>query len=357
MSVNYSLGAGKPLISREQNYVLDRKLLTVHSEDRDISKWPNSNEFEIILPQQLLNIQSMRLVEVETPPNLYVFSNLYQNTKMDISYNGTLKVVTIEEGTYTALQLAQELQFQLNDASFNVHYDPVSQKYIFEANPDISFNFPFNTLIDYSYNCLTNKGTPDPENIFNQPLNWGLGYYLGFKKTSHPSIKSPTISYYDSSTNTIKTTTNDYITSDFAINIDGDKCMYMEVAKYNSYDELYPYNQSDFDHNSSTNIRLVNGNNSNSGKINSAFAKIPLNKQYGAGEGFMFESRNIGLQNITHFDPPLERLARLKFKFRFHDGRLVDFQQNPFNFTIEFNMLRDEMGKQYNVRIPLTYTL
>ena len=47
MSVNYSLGAGKPLISREQNYVLDRKLLTVHSEDRDISKWPNSNEFEI----------------------------------------------------------------------------------------------------------------------------------------------------------------------------------------------------------------------------------------------------------------------------------------------------------------------
>ena len=83
--VNYSLGAGKPLISREQNYVLDRKLLTIHSEDRDITKWPNANEFEIVLPQQLLNIQSMRLVEIEVPSKLYVFSNLYQNTIIDLS--------------------------------------------------------------------------------------------------------------------------------------------------------------------------------------------------------------------------------------------------------------------------------
>ena len=359
MSVNYSLGAGKPLISREQNYVLDRKLLTVHSEDRDISKWPNSNEFEIILPQQLLNIQSMRLVEVETPPNLYVFSNLYQNTKMVITQGATNTVITIKEGTYTALQLAQELQNKLTSLTIEVHYDSISQKYIFiDTAPSASFNFSFNTVIDYSYNCLTNKGTPDPENIFNRPLNWGLGYYLGFNKKLYTSINTPTLSYYDSLTNTILTTgSNYYIVSDFAINIDGDKCMYMEVAKYNSYDELYPYNQSNFDHNSSSNIQLVNSNNSNSGKIKSAFAKIPLNKKYGLGDGFMFESRNIGLENITHFEPPLERLARLKFKFRFHDGRLVDFQQNPFDFTIEFNMLRDEMGKQYNVRIPLTYTL
>ena len=59
----YTLGSSKPLINREQNYVLDRKLLTVHSEDRDINKWPNSNTFEIMLPEQLLNVQSMRLIQ------------------------------------------------------------------------------------------------------------------------------------------------------------------------------------------------------------------------------------------------------------------------------------------------------
>ena len=40
-----SLGMSKPIINREQNYVLDRKLVSIHSEDRDITKWPNSNTF------------------------------------------------------------------------------------------------------------------------------------------------------------------------------------------------------------------------------------------------------------------------------------------------------------------------
>lgn len=366
MSVNYSLGAGKPLINREQNYVLDRKLLTVHSEDRDVSKYPYSNEFEIMLPQQLQNIQSMRLVEFEAPPNLYVFSNLYQNTAMDISYNTntTTNAVIIKNGTYTALQLTQMLQYQLpSAAAITVRYDSVSQKFIFTSANKFTFRFDQSSLQDYSgntalMNCLTNKGMPNPQNIYNQPLNWGLGYYLGFNKSVYSSITTPSLTYYDASSNSILNTgSTNYIISDYAINIGGDKCIYMEIYKYNSYDELYPYNQSDFDHNSSTNIQLVNGNNSNSGRINSAFAKIPLNKVYSIGEGFILESRNIALEGIKHFEPPLERLARFKIKFRFHDGRLVDFQQNSFNFTLEFNMLRNEIGKQYNVRIPSTYTL
>ena len=38
-----------PLIPREQTFVLDRKLVSVHSYDRDIKKWPNSNHFEVDL--------------------------------------------------------------------------------------------------------------------------------------------------------------------------------------------------------------------------------------------------------------------------------------------------------------------
>ena len=71
-----------PLIPREQTYVLDRKLVSVHSFDRDIKKWPNSNYFEIDLPQSLQKIQSMRLLNISLPSNQYVFSNEYQNTKL-----------------------------------------------------------------------------------------------------------------------------------------------------------------------------------------------------------------------------------------------------------------------------------
>jgi hypothetical protein len=58
---------------------------------------------------------------------------------------------------------------------------------------------------------------------------------------------------------------------------------------------------------------------------------------------------------MVQYDPPIERITRLKFKFRFHDGRLVNFQNFPFDFSLEFNSLRNEINKQYTVRIPATY--
>ena len=71
-----------PLIPRAQTYVLDRKIISFHSCDRDYKKWPHANHFEINLPESLLNVQSMRLVTVSLPSNQYVFSNEYQNTKL-----------------------------------------------------------------------------------------------------------------------------------------------------------------------------------------------------------------------------------------------------------------------------------
>ena len=55
------------LIRRQNTYVLDRKLVTIHSEDRDINKWAHPNHFEVELPESLTNVQSMRLVEIELP--------------------------------------------------------------------------------------------------------------------------------------------------------------------------------------------------------------------------------------------------------------------------------------------------
>ena len=52
-----------------------------------------------------------------------------------------------------------------------------------------------------------------------------------------------------------------------------------------------------------------------------------------------------------------KRNRKLKFRFRYHDGRLVDFRKCNFNFTISFYMLRDEIAREYNLRTPGTYTL
>ena len=71
----------------------------------------------------------------------------------------------------------------------------------------------------------------------------------------------------------------------------------------------------------------------------------------------MFDSRNLFLQNVSQYHPPIDRIKKVKFKFRYHDGRLVDFKDNNFNFTIAFNQLKDEIARDYVVRVPEEYNL
>jgi hypothetical protein len=338
-----------PLIPREQNYVIERKLVSIHSEDRDISKYPYGNQFSVTLPQPLLNIQSLRLVQSTFPIILayYTFSNEYQNTKFrftaqlggrDISY-----CVSIQEGTYTACQLAQELTNVMNNAIgpnidvFSVFYDVVSSRFWFgSTNVVLNFSLDFNHKMEY------------PEIKCNQPTvwynyaRWGLPYYLGYNKEQYiATTEVMEINYIP------PTSGGSYITKmipliDKVINIGGEKDIYMEVEKYNSYDEIYPYTESN---------KNAYDNNAYNGKVNSAFAKIPLDSTLNQ------DSRNLLLINFVQYEPPIERITKLNFTFRFHDGRLVDFRGLEFNFTIEFNMLKNEILRTKNIRIPAMISL
>ncbi len=80
------LHTSQPLIKPENTFVLDRKLISIHSVDRDHQKWPNSNQFGIDLGVAFSNVQSMRLVNFAVPTNNYTFSTAYQNTKMSFTY-------------------------------------------------------------------------------------------------------------------------------------------------------------------------------------------------------------------------------------------------------------------------------
>ena len=341
----YDLGSSKPLINREQNYVLDRKLLTVHSEDRDITKWPNSNTFEIVLPETLLLVQSMRLIQSTMPGRFFVFSNDYQNTMFQFTIEYQSHTITIQEGFYTPNQLSLELSNKMNEvnqteSSFNVFYDEVGTKFWF-GNTVFSFSLDFDQQIRYNVVC-------DQPIVWNNYSKWGLPYYLGFQKKTYQSLASSNGISFDyicpiNPCNDFSNITY-YIEAPLSFTIQGETCLYMEVDKYNNYDELYPYNESS---------KQMFDNNAYNGKVNSAFAKIPIQSH----EEYSFDSRTFFLQNMVHYDPPIERIARLKFKFRFHDGRLVNFQNFPFDFTIEFNCLRNEIEKKYNIRIPAAYIL
>ena len=163
---NLTLNTSHPFVDREQTYFLDRKLISIHSDDRDINKWPNASNFEIELPENLINVYSLRLLNASIPNNFYTFSNSYQNTKLLISlqpdisgnpseqsaitgyYASNITEVVINEGYYQPLQLENELAGKINAAitmdlrstslgtsytydKFYVKYDETTHKFNF----------------------------------------------------------------------------------------------------------------------------------------------------------------------------------------------------------------------------------
>ena len=367
MPVHFNVQNNQPLIPRQQYYTLDRKLVTIHSEDRDVCKWPNANHFEVELPESIQNVQSLRLAETAMPSHFYNISKQFQNNALVYNVGGDDILVELPDGFYTPHQLACILTGLMTSlttsltTNITVKYDPIIQRFIFYNTAGLSLKFDHQ--ICYKDNCDNSK------TAWCQPTKWGLGYYLGFDKKEYKSVSKISLSVADDKCipegikNLIKSAVasptitccgdlppynsigdnNKLIVSPKFPKLDGEHVIYMELDKYNSYDEIYPHPSK------TSNMYL----NTYGGKVKSAFAKIPmLNRPTTCGANPFFDSRNDTLLNLSVYDPPIERIQKLKFTFRYHNGMLVDFQDVPFSFSIEFNSLRNDIEKVYNVGAP-----
>jgi hypothetical protein len=367
------------LIERQQTYTLNKKILTIHSEDRDICKWPFSNSFAIECPEVYLNVQTMRLVDIALPQVQDVFNNEYQNTKFGFTlypknpasvYYAALAanvnavyIVTIQDGTYTAQQLVNELQNKLNKTiddylktqgtfipylNFTVHYDEVGNLLYF-GNKEDEFTFKFSAPMTYN---LTQCEQP---NVFERCTQWGLPWHLGFNQMDYVSTgllqsdgDSDIIFYYNAygtpGYNWLAagiTTPSYYLKAPLSLKITGDIAIYLEIEKYNYMDELVPY------------VGWTSSSKSNyGGTVNSAFVKIPVTSK---SPNYLFDGTNFFINNSGFFIPPIDKVSRLKFKFRHHDGRLVNFKDYPLTFSIELNQIRNDLDRKYSVKIPVIY--
>jgi|TARA_B110001450_G_C17662054_1_gene497705 hypothetical protein len=385
---SFNVNQNHPLIPREQNYLLEKKIISFHSEDRDVKKWPKSNIFQVQLPETLSQIQSMRLVSISFPSNQCVFSRKYQNTKFNftIILQGEFQEhdVEISEGTYTAEQLVLEISNIMNKSIiernittyvdintqtfFKCKYNKVKNTFWFgilgqgtpipfKTSRVESFSLKFEKKMPYNTDCNSSE-------VWNNSSKWGLPYYLGYQKKTYISTDTPNNIFLTNSlgdpfgfnyeittlvdlneywlSNTENNLFIDISSNPCTMDIHGDDWIYMEIEKYNGIDEIHPYS------NKTSNLY----NNDYNGKVNNSFAKIPVNN-IAFSKAFV-KNRNL-LSNISYYTPPLSRINRLKFKFRYHDGRLVDFKCMPISFAIEFNLLRDEPAKRMNVIVPPSY--
>jgi len=248
---SFNLNTTHPLIQSSQEYIFYKKYVSIHSEDRDILKYPSSSEFEIELPEDLLNVSSLTLVNWSFPSNYNVFSaqngNIGLAFKITNPYNpgefgvpddynyriyealNVTKYVPyyffIEEGFYNPDQITTELtnkfnyavskritqyfteqniahpldgwditlkEFQLNMGykRFIIVYNSVSAKIWFGNTTD-----PFTIINETGVleNLLTNVTCNQKEHVPNSTV-WGLPNNLGLPRCNTSSVSSSNIS-------------------------------------------------------------------------------------------------------------------------------------------------------------------
>ena len=320
------------LIEKKQNYTLDRKILSVDTNDRDKNKWPNPCEFEVSCPQSYNNIESIRLLNIQTPNKFYNISEYLQNNKLKVKLGSSEKIIVLDDGYYSISNLVNSLN---NDLSVNlinikVKHNEVNNK-IYFGHDNSGFSLIFNSQ-DLVYNNCYNSNY---NNIYKQHSKWGLGAILGFNKDTVTSKKESNKNNFNYDNTEWVSSDNNIIEPLKAVDLDEYQNIYIEVDKLNKSDEIKPY--------------IVDKiNNTNSGIMNSFFAKVPIIKN---DNNQSINTKDFCIEGVSYFQPPIEKISKLKIKIRYHNGLLVDLQNYNISMTFEINQIRNEI-KDYNVRTP-----
>jgi hypothetical protein len=191
----------------------------------------------------------------------------------------------------------------------------------------------------------------DPVNIISPCLpipyksfeDFGLPTYLGFDRC--PGISAPYISKYPGDyprfyygdifiqgdegfwiQPTYKNATVYFLQTPNKINIFGDSYIYMELSGLNNIDETLPFKVDSY----------TDTSNVNPGIHNSSFAKLGISSVPNS----QIYSTNI--ESIKSFNPPIERMKKIKVKLRYHNGALVDFGKFNYSFNLVLTIFRPQ---------------
>jgi hypothetical protein len=146
----------------DSKYLLMRPL-NVDSRFRSFPATSTATNFIFHLPNPVKNVIRLRLVSYEIPNKEYTFTSKKGNCSFKINDAYGDHLIQIEAGNYTSVELITAIQSELNELEGEYACRIL-------ANKKICIEAAINFKLDFSYSSL-------------RISNWGLGYYLGFRKT------------------------------------------------------------------------------------------------------------------------------------------------------------------------------
>jgi hypothetical protein len=407
----YNTSTNHPLTPNANEYLLEERVVSIHSEDRDAVKWPNPAFFEIELPNEFMNVNSVKLGNYTIPVNFNAFSvsrgNVSFTFRITAPYNPALYlkplpapkpanyllmeaiynflqstitneyIVTITEGFYLPSQLATELTNRMNSlltklitnnlaslssvllaefikqggyTQFIVVYNQVTQSLFFGNNCD---NFTLTN--DSPFYQIQNKelyGMPTCTGSAPLPsyLNWGLPANLGF--THAPVAGTETLPsdcrfYYGDAV------------------VPGDNGFWLQPDQYHQNTQVFSIqapNKINILGDAYIYMEIAGMNNIDE-TIPFAYNVFTASTNQSSGVhnaafaklgmiatpiSQIFDTNN----NATKiYWPPAERIRRIQVKMRYHSGQLVEFGTFNWSFNLLFSVLTPQ-----TLRSQLVYT-
>jgi len=395
----YSQNDNHPLIPNQNTYYKQDKLITINSGDRNIIKYPDSSSFEILLPTDIVNVATVQLKNWMFPVEFNTFSYTKNNLQMEITLfpitysqsseygpgegdigtsneitfdyikiinnilgDGLKFIITINQGVYTNIGLANEIQNR-----FNVTIDNAVIEYIQECGGvyypytffkvitcEVENKFWFvNTLNAFAFNnnSMLYKVNNLTGDIFNPCSNeklypsfsyFGLPAYLGFKNilqsseictdkyeltlmdASYSSLPTPSfLQNYVVISGTVYFINVYFIKPFYKYTLLKDTYILLDIETLNGADETKPFTDNEYS-------KTTNQGN---GSVNAFLGRIPL---VSSTNSLSYATSNGGgdYQQMSNFNPPLERLRKFKISLKYHDGSLVDFGLNEWSFSL-----------------------
>lgn len=411
---NNNVNTNHPLITNSQEYAMIKKYVSVHSEDRDFNKYPNASEFEITLPEDLLNISSMKLSDWSFPTSYDTYTELTGNIQMTFKINKPLDpstivpvpadivlltqiyealvsnkennyTIIIEEGIYSGPQLANELTNKFNkvvkiflkaylDANypgntftsyneFVVFYNLVTQIMSF-GNKSSGFILTNSTQVAFNYspsqpdcnNCKSSiskvySTLPRSANVSDVNCN----------RTNLPDAYDYGLPYYlgllPCDAESIESTDSLYIYYDSPLTAwlsptyPGTSVHYVVAVKKTILNsQVYFY------------LELA-GYNCIDETSPYSISHYTLTTNGNNGVANSAFAKINAVANLTgsylekspaykFFMPPAERIRKLKIKCRYHSGQLVEFKGLPYSLLFEFVLLTPQQIRGQKVYNP-----
>jgi hypothetical protein len=362
----YQEPTNHPLIPRKNNVMIEKKQVTVHTEDRDMRMKTDGtyvetqSKFSIQLPDALENVAYVQLKNIQVPTHYINIAEKYRNNKFSLTIeddeNHATITITIQDGFYTPSTLINTLILLTtrdygsgNNTTFiedTIVSDSYSSFLFSNNNIDLA-----NTTVTLSFNGLTYTEPEycnDKKSIFlhdyNSSAKWGLGYILGFNGKTSFSIS------YDAN-GVINETSVDGVATPVVlykapaqIRLDYMNTIYLEVNDFNTISEIKPDSGN----------RNDTFNNGYSGLGDAALAKIPVPNM---ADGITPVYNMLSMQIMNTFSETqklflnsfLTRVHKLLITFRDHKGNLVDFNNQDFTFTLEFGLVREVPNRVLNI--------